>query len=715
MAKESTKKRTSAPPAQKPSLARYSERRSFSRTPEPAPRARARRAAESAAPTRFVIHRHEARHLHYDLRLELDGVLKCWAVPKGFSFVPAQKFLAVQTEDHPLEYLEFEGVIPQGEYGAGNIVIWDSGNYEWRGKLAGKAALDAGKVEFFIDGGRLRGEWHLVKTRRGPNDWLLFKYRDIYARETDEPLFPLDLSRTRRTPAPQRVRARVAKPIAKLPTTIGWFYELEFGGLRLTIARDRDGEVTYRAPSGARRALALPELELALATVHARAFVLDGVLVAEGDQDRRGRESVEHAIATSDTAALKYYAFDLLYYEAWDLRNHALAERKRALKALLPQRAPNLLFVDHLTDRGAELLEVVAASGLTGIVGKRADSAYSARSDAWISVPAPKVKVIARPPQATKRAAVRAVSTAGARIKFSNLAKLYWPENGITKGQLLEYYDTIAENLLPHLHDRPVHLRRMPEGIHGAAFYHKNLAKNLPPWVETVVVGEENGEPLRYIVCNNRDTLLYLVNLGSIDLHPWLSRRGHLDACDFCVIDLDPPEDGFALATRLAVAIGKLLRSVGLRPLVKTSGASGLHIYIPLTADHDYAQSLLFAELVARWIVRDHGEIATVERAVGRRGNRVYIDFGQNRRGQTVVAPYVVRPVVGATVSAPLDWDEVASDLTPQSFTLDTMPTRVRRLGDLFRPALDDPQPLAPAIAALAKLLPVAKPKTPRK
>jgi bifunctional non-homologous end joining protein LigD len=256
--------------------------------------------------------------------------------------------------------------------------------------------------------------------------------------------------------------------------------------------------------------------------------------------------------------------------------------------------------------------------------------------------------------------------------------------------------------LLPYLVARPVHLNRFPDGITGKSFYQKEAKEGTPDWVRTIEIpSSSRGGPLRYMVCDDRDTLLHLINLGSIDLHPWMSRIGSLDAPDWCVIDLDPKEAPFADVVRIAREVGRLLRGIGLAPALKTSGSTGLHVFIGLLPGYTYAQSEMFAETVARLVTRELAEIATVERKVAERGGKVYVDFGQNRRGQTVVPPYVVRPVRGATVSTPLAWDELEGDLALAHFTLRSVPDRLERIGDLFRPILASPEDLAAASANL--------------
>jgi bifunctional non-homologous end joining protein LigD len=214
---------------------------------------------------------------------------------------------------------------------------------------------------------------------------------------------------------------------------------------------------------------------------------------------------------------------------------------------------------------------------------------------------------------------------------------------------------------------------------------------------------ESDGEVIRYIICNDRDTLIWMVNLASIDLHPWLSRRTSRDVPDWVVFDLDAKEAPFADVVKIARAVGKVLRGIGLRPFLKTSGATGLHVFVPLKPGYTYDHTKQFCEAVATHVASEHKDIATVERVVSRRRGRVYVDFGQNRRGQTVVPAYVVRPRPGAPVSTPLDWDELDTDLDPVRFNIKTLPARLAKYGDLFQGTLRDPQDLLPAIEAFQK------------
>ncbi|MEM7260548.1 MAG: non-homologous end-joining DNA ligase [Planctomycetota bacterium] len=680
----------------------YLEKRDFSQTPEPTPAAPATRPGSSV----FVIHRHEARRLHYDLRLEMEGVLKSWAVPKGFSLVPEDKHLAVRTEDHPIEYEDFDGIIPKGQYGAGTMTIWDKGRYELAKNDDDRmAALREGDLKIRFFGKRLRGEWHVVKTNRDVKDWLLFKHRDRYARGANDPIFPLELTDKLRTAIPKSLKAMRPAEEAEPFSDPRWCFELEFAGER-RLVRKRGDQVDFFDAAGKAAESNLGAVVHELRKLRSENAVVDGVLVALDPSGRPNPERLRRAIESGTNDGLVFYAFDLLYFDEFNLRGFSLVERKRALKSLLPSDFARVLYVDHVAERGEELVEVVRQGALSGVIAKRSDSSYRGGAQkGWRRIAAPDAAeaaadddLIARLARDTQDRKVRS------RAKLTNLQKVYWPGEGYTKGQLLDYYDRVAEVLLPYLRDRPLHLRRFPDGIEGQHFYHKNITRTLPDWVETVKVKENEDEgEIHYVVCNDRDTLLYLVNLGSIDLHPWMSQRDSLLAPDYGIIDLDPAGKEFgSKVVVLARTIGKILHGAGVQPLLKTSGASGMHIAVSFAPQYTYEQVRMFCEIVARWVVREHSDIATVERSVAQRQGKVYIDYMQNSRGQTVVPPYVVRPVPGASVSTPLEWDELQGDVHPSRYTLLNVPQRLEEKGDLFRALLTEPHDLAPALEALA-------------
>jgi bifunctional non-homologous end joining protein LigD len=676
----------------------YRRKRDFEKTPEPQPE------VGQAEGNRFVVHRHEARNLHYDLRIEAGGVLACWAVPKGFSYLPADKRLAVRTEDHPLEYESFEGSIPKGQYGAGTMRIWDAGTYEVRKAKGIAQALEKGELKLELRGRRLRGEWHLVRTKQeqGKN-WLLFKARDRYAGSGSDLFAGADMSRAVRKPLPRRVTRMEAETGEEPFDNPDWLFEPAFPGWRV-LARVEDTQVSLQAGSEDLSGR-LPAITKALAGVRARTALLDGIVVALDSGGRPSEEALtleleQGGAAGSTGSGVVLYLFDLLYAEDWDLRGLPLRERKAALRGLLPDSG-RLQLIEPVAELGQALASAAGASGLPAIVAKRAGSAYRAGvSKDWLRIPVPAAPKEAKAEPPRRRKAADALPVA-----ISNPRKVYWPEQGYTKSDLVGYYDRVAGFLLPYLRDRPLHLYRWPDGVRGKSFYQKQLPEELLSQLATVNVARDGEEPVLYAICNDRRALLSLINSGSIDLHPWFSHQGSLDSPDWAVLDLDPKEAPFSSVIKIARQAGRLLRGLGLEPYLKTSGSTGLHVYLPLKAGYTFEQSRMFCEAVARLLVRDHADIATVERAVSRREGRVYIDFMQNRREQTVVPPYVVRPVEAASVSMPLEWDELETDFRLADFTLMTSPKRLERVGDLFRTALSRPQDLAPAIEALGRHL----------
>jgi bifunctional non-homologous end joining protein LigD len=679
------------------SIEAYREKRDFDRTPEPPPES----APLERGTSTFVVHRHEARRLHYDLRLEMAGVLKSWAVPRGFSYDPKVKRLAVRTEDHPLMYETFEGVIPKGEYGGGTMTIWDRGRYELVEAADGPAAVDEGKLEIRLRGRKLRGEWHLVKTRSEKQEWIVFKARDLYAREETEKAPFFDLSRAVEIPLPDWIEPM--RPGAERPpfSDPEWLFEAEFEGRRAAIRKQGEDVVLSGVD---RRDLSslLPEIAADARRLRAEKAWLDGVLVAVDEMSRPSRAKLETRLTGTAKPTVVFYAFDLLYYDEWDLRPLALIERKEILSTVLP-KLPHLLFADHVQARGEELHAVATSAGLPAILGKRASSAYTAGpSPDWRRVPAGTSSAAAAEGAEDVVEALRSKRTSSRKIQLSNLDKVFWPKEGYTKGDLIRYYDQVADILLPYLYERPVHMLRYPDGIDGKAFYQKDAPDHTPDWVLTESI-ESDGDVIRYIICNDRDTLIFMVNLASIDLHPWFSRRATRDSPDWVVFDLDAKESPFTDVVKIAREVGKVLRGIGLRPYLKTSGATGLHVFVPVKPGYTYDHTKQFCEAVATHVAAEHRDIATVERVVSRRRSRVYVDFGQNRRGQTVVPPYVVRPRPGAPVSTPLDWDELDFDLDPLRFNLTNLLPRLDRYGDLFQGTLRDQQDLLPAIELFQK------------
>jgi bifunctional non-homologous end joining protein LigD len=294
----------------------------------------------------------------------------------------------------------------------------------------------------------------------------------------------------------------------------------------------------------------------------------------------------------------------------------------------------------------------------------------------------------------------------GRTLKFSNLKKIFYPDDGVTKGGVLAYYDAIADLILPHLLDRPLSLKRYPNGIEEEFFFQKNTPETFPSWLRTEMIdSDHNGRPIRYVFAGDRASLLYIVNLGCIDHNPWMSRSPHLDNPDFVLIDLDPQECPFDLIVDAAVIVKRILDRIGLAGYPKTTGGDGLHVYIPVEPIYSYEETRTFAELIARLAIAEKPELFTTPRSVSKRQkNRVYFDYLQNGKSKTIAAPYVLRAYPGAPVATPLEWSEVKRGLRPSQFHIANAVDRFSRSGDLFRGVLEEPQQLDRSLERLAAM-----------
>jgi bifunctional non-homologous end joining protein LigD len=286
-------------------------------------------------------------------------------------------------------------------------------------------------------------------------------------------------------------------------------------------------------------------------------------------------------------------------------------------------------------------------------------------------------------------------------VKLTNLDKIYYPENGYTKGDLLKYYDAVAPLLLPHLKDRPLSLKRYPNGIHEPYFFQKNTPENYPSWLRT-----ETIDGIRYVLADDKPSLMYLTNLGCIDQNPWMSRVGSLDRPDYILIDLDPYQCEFDKVVEAALLVKERLDAIGLTGYPKTTGGDGMHIFVPIERRYGYDQARNFAAVIAGILAAERKDLFTTPRAVEKRErNRVYFDWMQIAESKTISAPYVARAYVGAPVSTPLHWDEVTGKLRPTQFNIKNAPARFERTGDLFDGVLSKPQRLEKAFAKLEKLV----------
>ena len=664
---------------------RYEEKRDFERTPEPPG---ASDSVDSEYSGRFVIHRHEATRLHYDLRIFNGTALSSWAVPKGFSYHPKDKHLAVQTEDHPIMYLDFEGVIPRGEYGGGTIRVWDQGSFELvRGEYV-DAEIETGELKLIFRGQRVRGEWHIVNTRN--DEWLLFKAKDLYAREHEHlvpPSVDLAMLSPMLTPMhtlPGRMKpARVVEPF----DDVDWIFELDFPGIPVRIEAGKKQSVT--SVRGRNLSRQLPEIIPILESFRTEHAIAEGVLVTQG----QNLPSEESARATLDglggvNESLVLYLYDLLAWDEFDTCGMSAVARKEILRSIVPP-SDRVLFVDYVSTRGERLAAEAAKLGMFELIAKRADSSYEAgKSSNWRSVDC----------------RTMGMEVATRRIKFTNRSKVFWPGTDFTKGELLDYYEMVADMMLPQIAGRPIHMLRYPNGIEGKHFYQRHVPEHAPDWIDTVELGPEDHRE-RFVVCSNRESILYLINLGSIDLHPWMSRAEQPDHPTYCVIDIDAKQSDFTVSIKAAKAIGKVLSGIEIESFIKTSGGTGLHVVIPIEPRYSYDQSRMFAETISRIVAMQHPDSFTVERNPNQRGRRVYLDYLQNARGQTVVAPYVVRPRIGAPVSMPIQWDEVSSSIAPSDFTLRTAPARIEVMGDIFRGVVEKRQSLEAPIENLERYI----------
>lgn len=824
-------------------LATYREKRKASRTPEPFG------GRVLAGGSIFVVQKHAARNLHWDLRLELDGVLLSWAIPKGPSPNQDDKRLAMQTEDHPLEYAEFEGVIPEGEYGAGPMIVWDRG--VWIPIEDPVEGLEKGKLLFELRGHKLMGKWTLVKTKQAPNSWLFIKERDAYldpeATTEDYPDdsiysgltvdefpraddFAEALAERMAESGAEEAEVRAKDVELMLATSQersfsreGWIFEIKYDGYRLL--SERSGrEAFLRSRKGHDLTATFPEIARAVRGLPYEGLILDGEVVvndADGKPSfsrlqRRGRilNKTDALRASFELPAL-YYAFDILAVEGYDLRGLPLLERKTFLREILPSVGP-IRFVDHIPEKGELMYEHVERMRLEGIVGKRADAPYrGGRSKSWIKIrtirtgdfvivgwtdakgsrgglgsvhvaqydgeelrylgsvgsgftdaqlddtlavleeaeveecpctqgaipkgrghhwATPGLVAEVKYKEVTDQGMLRQPSLSRLRddllpedcvltvivpgedpepepveiveektVAFSNLDKVFWPNEGYTKGDLIEYHRLIAPWMLPYLQDRPLVMTRYPDGIDGKSFFQKDAPPYAPDWFRTVTVWSEGSErELSYFVAEDVESLLYVINLGTIPLHIWSSRIETLAAPDWCILDLDPKEAPFTDVVDVALAIRELCQEIELPCYPKTSGSSGIHVLIPLGRKLTYEQSRALGQLLGQVVVSQRPDIATLTRNPERRDGKVYVDFVQNGHGRLLVAPFCARPRAAAPVSAPLLWEEVDHDLRIENHTIANMPERMERLGaDPLRPVLDDEPDL---LAALGRL-----------
>jgi len=858
-------------------LEEYRRKRRFDRTPEPS--------SPKAVPQfegTFVVQKHAARRLHYDFRLAIDGVLKSWAVPKGPSLSPADKRMAVQTEDHPMSYADFEGNIPAGNYGAGTVMVWDRGRFRVEGQRGAKEQLEHGEIKFRLAGEKLSGGFVLVRTKRGDKqpEWLMIKHQDeavdpawnidehdgsvMTGRILDEiagelppkreptPLQPGELEGARKAAMPVSLSPMLATLIEKPFSDPGWLFEIKWDGAR-TLAWVEDGEVRLRSRAGNEVTHQYPELASLPQHLSVKQVILDGEIVVLDENGRSEFERMQQRMNVQRPSPdllsrypVTYFLFDLVYCDGYDLREVPVLARKNFLRRILdPSR--EFRFSDHQLEKGKELFELARQQDLEGVVGKRVDSFYaSARSPNWVKLKATKtvdavvggwtaprgsrthfgslllglyqgkalrfvghagtgldekmrdllmkklreleidkcpfdkipetneeafwakpelvarVRYIGWTQEPRLRAPVflalrnevrpeecrwenevaphaapaivhspEIVGTVlsdkkeieaelfsgkqesvtldfqGKRFRLTHLNKVFFPESGYTKRDLVAYYYRISEYLLPFLKDRPLVLRRYPDGIKGQAFFQKNMPEGVPKWIETVSIPSEGKrEDIQYVIANDLASLLYLTGLGCIDHNPWSSRRDDLEHPDYFFFDLDPADGTeFANVLTIARALHEKLTQVGLKIFMKTSGATGFHIYLPVERIYTFEQLRMFGEIFAQLVTAEHPELVTHERIVSkRRPGRVLIDVTQNSLGRPLAAAYTVRAFPKAPVSTPVEIKELRPTLKPEKFNMKNLFSRLKEKGDLWADFWQSRQRIEPVLEHLGTI-----------
>ncbi|MGH9814454.1 MAG: DNA ligase D [Candidatus Acidiferrales bacterium] len=871
------------------SLVEYKKKRKFERTPEPAGKEAARARGNS-----FVVQMHDATRLHWDLRLEIDGVLKSWAVPKGPSLNPADKRLAVMTEDHPLEYGGFEGVIPDGQYGAGPVMVWDNGTYKPLYDEPAGTQVANGEIKFALRGKKLRGSFVLVKIKsrrddRGKsknNEWLLIKHKDdavdaqwdleqhdrsvLTGRTIEEilegmpassemlELDPAKLPGARKAPMPDSLEPMLAQLADNPFSDPQWLFEIKWDGWR-TLAWIRKGKLELRARSGRTITAQYPDLSELPEHVDAEQAILDGEIVVLEPDGRSSFDRLQQRMNMSKPSEKQLrenpvmcYLFDLLYLDGYDLRDVPLLQRKRLLHQRLSPGG-RFRYSDHMPEKGRELYDLAKAQGLEGILGKHIQSTYSGkRSSAWLKFkitqqldavvggwteprgsrshfgalllglyegkalkfiggvgtgfdgeklasifaklkplasekcpfdvkpqykekcywaepklvaslrygewtgeghirhpvflrmrddadPRHCIREAETPLHVDERPAVQApavvfapkmagnaltgekavgkellsgraenvlIELNGKRQRLSNLNKVYFPESRITKREVLAYYFQIAGRILPYLAERPMVLRRYPDGITGQPFFQKDAGESYPEWMEIAEVDSETERrTIRYFLCNEVSALLYLTNLGCIDHNPWPSRRDDLERPDYLFFDLDPTEGtDYAVTVDVGRKLMEKLDALGLEAFPKTSGADGLHLWLPLEREYNYEQTRTFSEIVARLVAAENPKLVTMERVVAKRPRgKVLIDSVQNAFGRPLASPWSVRAKPKAPLSVPLWPKELKRGLKPERFTLKTIFVRLKKEGDPWAKFWQRRQHLEAAFDALSR------------
>ncbi|WP_126973960.1 DNA ligase D [Gynurincola endophyticus] len=851
-------------------LTEYNKKRDFTKTDEPKGKIKT-----SAKELHFVIQKHQASRLHYDFRLEIEGVLASWAVPKGPSTDTSVKRLAMQVEDHPLDYMNFEGIIPKGEYGGGTVMVWDTGTFLAEGydtvaesKKVIKKQLTEGNIKIVMYGKKMKGTWHLVRMKGKEKEWLLLKGKDSFANKKrafneNSVLTGRNLTRiekdanavwsshkVEKKTAPKKQRSTVTSPsvftaeelsaakrikffpakwrpqLATLTDEVfdndEWLFEDKYDGYRALLQINK-GKVNLVSRNGLSFNEKYPAIAEALSIIQ-EDVILDGEIVVEDKKGNSHFQWLQYYHENPDQGSLKCYVFDILYFNGFDLTSLQNIQRKKILEAVLPESA-TIVYSKHISGKGKQALKKADKKGIEGIIAKRKEAPYltNKRSKDWLKIKinkeqemviggyteptgkrigfgailvgyyegkefryAGKVgtgfndeklqeffatfkklerktnpfnttpleknvhwlkpelvaqikysewtengslrhpvfialrtdkkptavkrevsmiteKIVDDQPVKNKSHATAPKSTAASKktvkktgdandkVNITNPDKLYWPQEKITKGDVINYYNEMADYVMPYVIDRPQSLRRNPDGIKNTGFFQKNVAGQVPDWIKTQKIkSKSTEESIEYMLCQNKDTLLFMANWGCIEINPWSSRVGTINHPDYIIFDLDPNEASLKNLITTAKKVKEILDQLGINAYLKTSGGKGLHIYIPVKPVYTYTQTRNFSQTISEAVHAALPDITSLERSPDKRKGKIYLDYLQNGKGKTMASPYSLRPRESATVSTPLNWKELNARLDPKKFTIKTIPIRVKKKGDLWKNFFND-------------------------
>jgi bifunctional non-homologous end joining protein LigD len=654
----------------KDDLGEYARRRDFAKTKEPAAKPKVKKGsrAKSKQP-RFVVQQHSARRLHWDLRLEHEGVAASWAIPNGIPVDPEENRKAVHTEDHPLEYLEWEGEIPKGEYGAGTMRIWDRGTFAVEKWTESKVVVD-------FTGERLSGRYALFRAGRAEKDWMIHR---------------IDPPAERRDPFPDSLAPMLTRPGPLPEDEEEWAVELRWDGVR-AVAFCQPGRLRLQSRELEDITSLYPQVRRLSRQIGSRDAVLDGMLVAfEG-------------------YPVTYVIFDLVHLDGQDLGGEPYRRRRELLEEL-GLEGESWQTPHYARGQARELLAAADERGLGGIVLKRIESGYAPgmRDGSWLEVAAapdpaawdaPLASASRVVPEGGPRKRAR-VEVEGRELSLSNLDKVLYPKTGFSKGELIEWYAQIADVLLPHLRGRPLTLKRYPDGVESSHFYEKRCPGHRPEWVQTARVwSERHDEEIDYCLVEDLPTLVWAANLADIELHTSLAHAAAIERPAAVVFDLDPgaPADVLDCA-QVALWIRGMFEQLGLHCYPKTSGSKGMQIYLPLNTEVSYEQTKPFGRAVAETLESKFPEHVVSRMTKSQRTGRVLVDWSQNDQHKTTVCVYSLRAKERPTVSTPLAWEEVeaaldAADATRLFFDPAEVLRRVAERGDLFAPLLSEKQQL---------------------